>query len=163
MRWLADTASETERGADAVHEALRERRSFNIIDTCAEFKVDVFVQEDRPFERSALERWVESNLFGSGERPVWLLTAEDVILFKLERYRPGGEVSDQQWFDVLGVLRTQAGRLDEAYLDHWSADLGVSDLLGRARGEVAPDPHRSNDLCPQGIGIVGGCRCKSLR
>ena len=35
-----------------------------------------------------------------------------------------------------GVLRVQAGRLDDAYLDHWAADLGVADLLAKARAQA---------------------------
>jgi hypothetical protein len=31
----------------------------------------------------------------------------------------------------------QAGNLDNPYLDHWAADLNVSDLLARARKESA--------------------------
>jgi hypothetical protein len=49
----------------------------------------------------------------------------------------GGEVSARQWGDVLGLLRVQAGALDAAYLDHWAAELGVTDLLRRARAEAA--------------------------
>jgi hypothetical protein len=30
----------------------------------------------------------------------------------------------------------QSGKLDDAYLDHWAADLGVTDLLGRARQDA---------------------------
>jgi len=58
-----------------------------------------------------------------------------VILFKLRWYRLGNEASDQQWSDVLGVMKVQAGRLDDAYLDYWAAALNVRDLLDRARKE----------------------------
>ncbi len=37
--------------------------------------------------------------------------------------------------NVLGVLKVQAGRLDDAYLDQLAAVLSVSDLLARARQE----------------------------
>ena len=40
--------------------------------------------------------------------------------------------------DILGVLRVQGDRLDDAYLDHWAAELGVADLLAKARAEAAP-------------------------
>lgn len=62
---------------------------------------------------------------------------EDTILSKLEWYRMGGEVSDRQWRDILGVLKTQAGTLDLDYLRKWADELKVSDLLERALSESA--------------------------
>ncbi|HZT80221.1 MAG TPA: hypothetical protein VFA26_08365, partial [Gemmataceae bacterium] len=59
----------------------------------------------------------------------------DLILFKLRWYRLGNEVSEKQWDDVLSVLKVQAGRLDDAYLDRWAAELHVADLLAKARQE----------------------------
>ena len=40
--------------------------------------------------------------------------------------RLGNEISDRQWSDILGVLRTQSGRLDENYLNHWAGEIGVA-------------------------------------
>jgi hypothetical protein len=48
---------------------------------------------------------------------------EDTILAKLEWYRPGGEVSERQWRDVLGILKTRAGELDLGYMRKWANDL----------------------------------------
>ena len=62
---------------------------------------------------------------------------EDMILTKLEWFRKGGEVSDRQWRDVRGLLKLQAGELDDAYLSKWAGTLGVDDLLERARRDVA--------------------------
>jgi hypothetical protein len=47
----------------------------------------------------------------------------------------GGEVSDRQWRDVIGVLKTRANELDLAYLRKWAVELDVSDLLERALRE----------------------------
>ena len=60
--------------------------------------------------------------------------------------RLGNEVSERQWLDVLGVIRTQAGGLDTAYLDHWAADLGVRDLWDRGtRGSAADEVGSKRD------------------
>jgi len=64
-------------------------------------------------------------------------SAEDTILAKLEWFRRGGEVSERQWGDVIGVLRAHTA-LDEAYLQRGAAELGVGDLLARALAEVGP-------------------------
>lgn len=52
---------------------------------------------------------------------------------KLEWFRAGGEVSEQQWRDVVAVLKAMGTRLDVEYLERWAVELGVSDLLERAR------------------------------
>lgn len=122
---------------DAMRDANRRRSMFNIIHTVSGFKVDVTIVKDRPYERSVLNRRSPRAGAPAGSPAVDLVTPEDIVLLKLEWYRLGGEVFDRQWGDVLGVLRVQAGRLDEAYLDHWAAELGVADLLAEARAEAA--------------------------
>lgn len=62
-------------------------------------------------------------------------SAEDIILAKLVWYRSGGEVSERQWRDVIGILNVQAGKLDFDYLDEWARKLTVIDLLERALRE----------------------------
>ncbi|MBY0523669.1 MAG: hypothetical protein K2R98_09725 [Gemmataceae bacterium] len=122
--------------SSAVAEAVRDRTSFNIINTGTAFKIDVFVQKDQPFEHSAMARRIAMSLPDRPDEPIFLHAPEDVILFKLRWYRLGNEVSEQQWKDVQGVLRTQGGRLDDAYLDRWAAELAVTDLLVGARQET---------------------------
>ena len=119
----------------AVQQAVRQRSSFNIINTNTGFKADIFVRKDRPFEQSAMARRLTVDFPDAPGEPLSLYTPEDVILFKLWWYRLGQGVSYHQRDDVLGVMRVQAGKLDQAYLDHWAADLGVADLLQRARQE----------------------------
>ena len=67
---------------------------------------------------------------------LFFASPEDTVLAKLEWYRKGGEVSDRQWRDLLGVLKVQGETLDRAYLDHWAGELDVSDLLHRALEEA---------------------------
>ena len=66
-----------------------------------------------------------------------IASAEDVVLHELRWFRDGGEVSDRQWSDVLGVLRVQGDALDVEHMRRWAAALGTSDLLERALSEAA--------------------------
>jgi hypothetical protein len=122
---------------EAVTQANRTRASFNIINTLTGFKVDVFVRKDNPFEQSAWNRRRPVALPDGSAEPLVVLTPEDLLLFKLRWYRLGNESSELQWRDVGELLTIQAGRLDDAYLDRWASDLGVADLLARARRESA--------------------------
>lgn len=117
-----------------ISDAIRRRSCFNVIHLGTMFKVDVFALKDRPYDRAALGRIREDTLDPDEPGRVYLLASpEDVILNKLEWFRLGDEVSERQWGDAMGVLKVQQGRLDEAYLDRWANELGVADLLERAR------------------------------
>ena len=122
---------------DAMREAIRDHQSFNAIHFESMFKVDFFVLGKSAFDREEFRRRVSRPLEELGGQTWLIKTPEDTVLRKLEWYRSGGEVSDQQWRDVLGVLAVWRGRLDEAYLDQWAAALRVSDLLERARRAIA--------------------------
>lgn len=113
----------------AMRQANQRRASFNIINTAVGFKCDLFVRKERPFEISAMSRRVEMQLPDRPEQPLYVLTAEDIILFKLEWYRLGGETSERQWLDARNVIKAQADSLDRAYLSRWATDLGIDDLL----------------------------------
>jgi hypothetical protein len=66
---------------------------------------------------------------------VRICCAEDIVVAKLEWYRLGGEDSERQWGDILGVLRLNEGKLDNELLRSSAAELGVSDLLEKALAE----------------------------
>jgi hypothetical protein len=121
---------------ETIRVAVRDRGGFNVIHTTTGFKVDVFIEKRRPFDRSVLDRRTPHGFTTDPADVLDIVTAEDSILLKLEWYRIGGEISDRQWNDILGVIRTQRDRLDAAYLDHWAAEIGVKDLLDRARQQV---------------------------
>lgn len=121
----------------AMAEALSSRSTFNAIHDETSFKIDFFIKGERPFDAEELRRSIRQNVGDQLGHAVLIKSPEDTILRKLEWFRRGGEVSERQWQDVLSILAAARGQLDEAYLDRWSRELALADLLERARREVA--------------------------
>jgi hypothetical protein len=121
--------------ADAVRDAIRRRGSFNAIHLDTMLKVDVFIPKTRAFDQEELRR-TRQELLVEGTRPFYMASPEGTILNKLEWYRMGGEVSDRQWNDILGVLKVKGTTLDMAYMQRWAKALQVTDLLERALVEA---------------------------
>lgn len=123
---------------DAAMDAVRRRSMFNVVHLQTMLKVDVYVLTGRPFDRESFRRRIKAPLEeGDGARQYAVDTAEDTVLHKLEWYRAGGDVSDRQWSDIIGVFKVQSGDLDLEYMRRWASDLGVEDLLDRALEQQA--------------------------
>jgi hypothetical protein len=98
--------------------------------------VDVFVAGIDELARAQLARRVTLRLGEHEEVVLPVASQEDIVLQKLRWYRLGGETSERQWGDVLGVLRARSGDLDLAYLRAQAAGAGLEDLLDRALDEA---------------------------
>lgn len=124
---------------DAAADAVRRRAMFNVVHLQTMLKVDIYVLTDRPFDRESFQRRLVVPLEDVDDaREYSVDTPEDTVLHKLEWYRAGGEVSERQWGDVVGVLKVQSDALDLDYMRRWGADIGVGDLLERALEEAGP-------------------------
>jgi hypothetical protein len=102
----------------AALDALAHESQFNVIDLTTGWKIDFICRRDRPFSRTEFERRTRTDLEGL---PLFIATAEDVVLAKLEWAKLGG--SQRQLEDVAGLLRLRQGDLDQEYLLHWVASL----------------------------------------
>jgi type IV secretory pathway TrbF-like protein len=120
---------------EMISSSIREKSSFNIIHRTTMFKVDVFIQNKSPFQQSELTRARKQVILVDPEVSAYFASPEDTILAKLEWFRRGGEVSERQWRDVIGILKVSAGILDLEYLRKWAAELNVVDLLEKALRE----------------------------
>jgi hypothetical protein len=120
----------------AAVDAVTRRSSFNAIHLATGFKVDFFIKGDGEFDEAELARSQLTQVVAEPPRTALVKSAEDTVLRKLQWFRKGGEVSDRQWRDVLGILMTVGDNLEDEYLDTWAQRLEVVDLLERARRQI---------------------------
>jgi sugar/nucleoside kinase (ribokinase family) len=118
--------------AETIRKAIHRSTSFNLIHLETMIKIDVFIVKDQPYDSESLTRRCADTLDEESSREFYLSSAEDIILSKLRWYQGGGGVSEQQWKDVLGVLKVQADKLDLKYLKYWASRLNLSALLNRS-------------------------------
>jgi len=122
--------------ADRLRSAVAARTSCNFIHLATMFKIDVFVSKGRPFDRQAADRARPQPIDEAPGAPRFSIASpEDTVLAKLEWFRLGGETSERQWWDVVGILKVTADA-DRTYLRRWAASLGVADLLERALSDA---------------------------
>lgn len=117
---------------ERVEAAVRRRTSFNLIHLKTMIKVDLFVFSETPLARQEMARRQVLPIPGEPDARLQIASPEDTILQKLLWYRKGGEVSERQWNDILGVIKVQGRALDLGYLEEWAEQAGVKDLLARA-------------------------------
>ena len=117
---------------EAMREAISTRGSFNVIHLKSAFKIDIFVQKDDDFHRLVFARRKKVKLSESIDYLFNIVSAEDIILLKLQWYQDSGCVSQRQWSDVLGVLSVQARSLDMKHLRTCANTLGVGEVLQKA-------------------------------
>lgn len=109
---------------NAVTEAVRDRRQFNIIHPASGLKVDVIIPKDDDFERSRQQRGVRLPI-GDGVE-VMFASAEDVIVRKMQYFRKGG--SEKHLRDIASVLKIQGDRIDRKYIAGWADRLALREV-----------------------------------
>lgn len=116
-----------------IEDAIKRRASFNIIYLKNSIKLDVFILSGGAFAASEFRRRQAIPLGESDYiRDYEVASPEDIILHKLDWYKMGGNVSERQWLDVLGIFKLNGAALDLLYMKKWAANLGITDLLEQA-------------------------------
>lgn len=133
-RFIATLGSDFYADEPMIRDAISARDSFNVIDERSVLKIDVFVPPPGPLGEGQLLRRRTLPL-GEAGPSVFVLSPEDTILQKLRWFALGGQVSDRQWRDIVGVARL-APDLDVTYLQDTATAAGLADLLGRALAEA---------------------------
>jgi hypothetical protein len=113
---------------DAALDALRDESLFNVIDNRTGWKIDLILRKSRPFDREEFQRRMPAKLF---DIPLFVASAEDVIISKLEWAKLGG--SQRQIEDVAKVLAAQWETLDQIYLSKWIGELELQEQWSAAK------------------------------
>jgi hypothetical protein len=132
--FVAALGTDFEVDVDMLTDAVLHGRSANAFYLPLVLKIDFFGHSHGPYDDSEFDR--RRAVVVREGRTIFVKSPEDTILRKLQWFRAGGEVSDRQWRDIIGVLRAQQNTLDLAYLRDWAPRLGVADLLDLARSEA---------------------------
>jgi hypothetical protein len=107
--------------ADAIRDAIRGERMFNMLHLESGIKVDLIVRKSSHYRRVEFERRRPLDLAGT---QTWIVSREDLVLSKLLWAQSTG--SELQRRDVQALLD---GPVDAAYLHQWAGALGVAGLL----------------------------------
>lgn len=105
---------------DDALDALIRSRQFNVIDLASGWKIDFIIRKHRPFSLTEFDRRFQIDFEGL---PIFMATAEDVILAKLEWAKLSS--SERQIDDVAGILRIRANEIDRTYIERWIKDLDI--------------------------------------
>lgn len=111
-----------------IRAALQKHTNFSIMHLNTLLKVDIIIPELSPFERLARSR-LKWYVLDEKLHAFPLSSPEDIILVKLVHHRKSGVFPDDQWNDILGVLKIQGSDLDLVYLAKWATYLNVTALL----------------------------------
>jgi hypothetical protein len=122
--------------SEKIVNAIEDQSNVNIIHINSMFTVDIFILKHRDFDLNQMKRRKAKPVGDNPEQSLYFSSPEDLVLAKLEWYQAGGEVSERQWRDVVGVLKIQKEQLDYLYLNHWAKQLNVQYLLDRALIDV---------------------------
>ena len=118
---------------DMIKEAIQNSSSFNLIHLETVIKIDVFIFKDISYQRSVLARKIKDTLEDDDVKTEFYFSSpEDIIISKLQWYELGEKVSERQWLDVIGVIKVQGDSLDKNYLQVWTKELGIFELLKNA-------------------------------
>jgi hypothetical protein len=112
----------------AVREAIRDGRMFNVLDQESMYKADFWVSSGDAFNASVLQRRKRVAIAPGVE--AFVASPEDVLLHKLVWHTI--TPSERQLGDAAGIAAVQAGNLDLVYLKEWAVKQGTSELLENA-------------------------------
>ena len=112
---------------EAVFDAVRDRKMFNLVHYESVVKVDLIVRKESEYRQLEFDRRQKIHV---GELGMWIVSKEDLILSKLSWAQD--TQSELQLKDVRNLLATEP---DLDYLRKWSSPLGLEPMLKECLNE----------------------------
>lgn len=109
---------------DSIKDAIDKKDMFNIIHLPTTLKLDFWLLQKNEFDRCRFKRRNKIILFG---QTMWIATAEDTILKKLDWYK--NTKLEKHLIDAAFVYQIQKKNLDKDYLNLWAEKLKLKALL----------------------------------
>ena len=109
-------------------EEISKTRRYTATVVAIKFRVEFFVLNDNPHNVERFRRRRRAVLFG---HPVWVPTAEDVIVTKTRWSLLGDRLKFIS--DIRGVIVVQGDQIDWGYVQRWCKQHGSLDLLDEIR------------------------------
>ena len=114
----------------------------SIVDGLSSTKADVYIARDVGIDVSAMQRRRRMRMYETPPLDAWFLSAEDVILYKLDYYRQSEGNSPKHPIDIAKMLAVTGNELDQDYLVHWAELLGAGNLWRVLWDEFQARPKR---------------------
>lgn len=109
---------------EMIKDAIRHQQMFNIIHNETQVKVDFWIVKHTEFDQERFRRRIKTNIHG---QPVFIATAEDTIITKLDWYKQSD--IQKHYEDVVGIFEIQQGNLDIDYIKNWAKQLSFLDIV----------------------------------
>jgi hypothetical protein len=109
---------------EAMKEAVRHQKQFNIIHPTSGLKVDIIIRHDTPFDDSRFSR--VRRIHPAETYQAYFASPEDVIIKKMEYYKEGG--SEKHLRDITGILKVSGEIVDRTYIADWAKRLDLTEI-----------------------------------
>jgi hypothetical protein len=117
---------------DAIREAIRYQKQFNVIHPASGLKIDLIIRRDTPFNNSRFGRIRRVKPGESYEAN--FASPEDVIIMKMVYFKEGGY--DKHLRDISGIMKISGSEIDEAYITSWAAKLDLLEIWDAVRQKL---------------------------
>ncbi len=109
---------------EAIQEAVKRRKQFNIIHSSSGLKIDVIVRKDNAFDDSRFNRL--KKILTAENVEANFSSPEDVIIMKMKFYQEGS--SEKHLRDITSMLKISSENIDKKYIESWVDKLKLNDI-----------------------------------